>query len=50
MTNLQKKVIKELTDGLSPSEVAKKLNRNKSTISSVIKRFNIQNYKILNVK
>ena len=44
MTALQKEVIKLLKDGLTPSEVSKKLNRTGSTISSVIKRFNIINY------
>lgn len=48
MTNTQERVIKLLNEGNSPSEVSKLLKCNKSTISSIIKRFNIQNYKILN--
>jgi hypothetical protein len=39
MTNLQKEVIKLLKQGLIPSDVAKKLNKNKSTVHSVIKRY-----------
>lgn len=48
MTELQKNTIELLKEGLSPSQVAKKLNRNISSISSVIKRFNITDYKKLN--
>ena len=48
MTELQKNTIELLKEGLSPSQVAKKLNRNISSISSVIKRFNIIEYKKLN--
>ena len=39
MTELQKQVIELLKQGLKPSEVSKKLNRNKSTIHSVINRY-----------
>lgn len=42
MTKLQSQVIELLKEGFTPSEVAKKLNRNKSTVSSVIKRFDIK--------
>lgn len=44
MTKLQEQTIKLLKEGLSPSQVAKKLNRNISSISSIIKRFNITDY------
>lgn len=44
MTELQKNTIKYLKEGLAPSQVAKKLNRPISSISSVIKRFNIKDY------
>jgi hypothetical protein len=43
MTEIQKNVIRLLSEGLPPSEVARNLNLSKSTVSSVIKSKNIQN-------
>jgi intein-encoded DNA endonuclease-like protein len=48
MTELQQTVIQLLKEGMVPSQIAKKLNKSKSTISSVIKRFNIIDYNKLN--
>lgn len=48
MTNLQKETLELLKEGLSPTQVAKKLNRNISSISSIIKRFDVTNYTKLN--
>lgn len=45
MTNFQKEVIELLNQNLSVSQISKITNRPMSSISSVIKRFNITNYK-----
>lgn len=44
MTEIQREVIDLLEKGLTPTQVSNKLNRNTSTISSVIKKFNITEY------
>lgn len=44
MTKLQIEVLNLLKEGYTPSQISKKLNRAMSSISSIIKRFNIKNY------
>ena len=48
MTQLQKETIELIKSGHSVSEIAKKLNRNMSSISTIVKRCNITSYKKLN--
>ena len=49
MTALQQEVIELISKNYSVSEISKILNRSQSSISSIIKRFNIVDYKKLNV-
>lgn len=44
MTDFQIEVVELLKQGLRPGEVSKKLNRNGSSVSSVIKALNITGY------
>lgn len=49
MTAFQQEVIELISKNYSVSEISKILNRSQSSISSIIKRFNIVDYKKLNV-
>lgn len=46
MTEFQQIVINLVNDGKTVSEIAKLLNRNMSSISSIVKRFNLKPKKI----
>lgn len=48
MTEFQKEVLNLIDEGYAVSEISKKLNRSKSSVSSVIKRFNVKPKKNLN--
>lgn len=48
MTKLQEQVLELVKENKSISEIAKELNRNNSSISSVLKRFKVVNYKKMN--
>lgn len=50
MTELQKQVINLVNEGKSVSEISKILGRNISSISSVVKRFNLNPKKLMKIQ
>lgn len=46
MTEFQQQVINLVNEGKTVSEIAKILNRNMSSVSSVVKRFNLSPKKV----
>lgn len=48
MTNFQRKVLELIDEGLAVAEISKKLNCSTSSVSSVLKRFNVKAKKVLN--